>query len=85
MPWLGRQRRMTKRLAKKIAGVARALAIKDGRCVVRRVVDTVKEVDRRAFGARLGALTDPLDIIWRIAADEFPLDRSHAYATAVLT
>jgi transposase len=84
VPWLDRYQRMTTRLVEKIARLAQGLPIKQVAAWFGVGWDAVKEIDRRALGARLGAPEDHLDGIRRIAVDEFALHRGHAYATVVL-
>lgn len=84
VPWLDRYQRMTKRLAEKIAGLARFLPIKHVATIFGVSWDTVKQIDERALATRLG----PIDAHWGalrvIAIDEFAIQRGHRYATVVI-
>jgi transposase len=82
IPWLDRYQRMTKRLAEKIAGLARVCSIKDVAQWFRLSWDTVKQIDQRALARRLGPLN--FQGVRTIAIDEFALHRGQTYATLVV-
>jgi len=84
VPWLDRYQRMTTRLAEKIARLAQVLPIKQVAAWFGVGWDTVKQIDRRALVAQLGAPEDHLDGLRRIAIDEFAIRRGQQYATVVL-
>jgi len=82
--WLDRYQRMTTRLAEKIARLAQVMPIKQVAAWFGVSWDTVKQIDRRALAALLGAPEDHLDGLRRLAIDEFAIRRGHQYATVVL-
>jgi transposase len=84
VPWLDRYQRMTKRLAEKIAGLARFLPIKHVATIFGVSWDTVKQIDQRALATRLGPVEQQWEDLRVLAIDEFALHRGHRYATVVL-
>lgn len=84
VPRLDRYQRMTTRLAETIARLAQVLPIKQVAAWFGVGWDTVKQIDRRAFAAQLGAAEDHLDGMQQIAIDEFAIRRGHQDATVVL-
>jgi len=82
VPWLDRYQRMTTRLAEAIARLAQVLPIKHVAQWFGVGWETVKQIDKRALGARLG----PVDLtdVRVIAMDEFAIQRGHRYATVVV-
>lgn len=82
VPWLDRYQRMTKRLADKIARLARVMPIKHVADWFGVSWDTVKELDKRALVRSF----DPVDLsgVRIIAIDEFAIHHGHRYATVVV-
>jgi transposase len=74
---------MTKRLAEKIARLARVLPIKHVAEWFGVSWDTVKQIDQRALVARLGPIDAQWDGLRVLAIDEFAIQRGHRYATVV--
>jgi transposase len=84
VPWLDRYQRMTKRLAEKIAMLARVLPIKQVAEWFGLNWETVKQIDQRSLVRRLGPIDAQWDNVRILAIDEFAIQRGHRYATVVL-
>lgn len=84
VPWLDRYQRMTKRLAEKIAQLAKVTSIAETAAWFRVSWDTVKQVDQRALTAHLGPIDAHWDELRLLAIDEFAIQKGHRYATTVV-
>jgi transposase len=85
IPWLDRYQRVTKRLAETLGRMAQLMPIKQVAELFHVSWDTVKEIDKRALRARLGAMEkSDFSNVRRIAIDEFALHRGQRYATLVV-
>jgi transposase len=80
--WLGRYRRVTRRLAESVARLCRLLPIKHVAEYFGLHWNTVKAIDKAHLAATLG----PVDLadVETIAMDEFAIQKGHRYATVIV-
>lgn len=82
LDWLGRYRRVTRRLAESVARLCRTLPIKHVAEYFGLHWNTVKAIDKAYLAETLG----PVDLrdLETIAMDEFAIQKGHRYATVVV-